>query len=313
MSSELGSPRSPGYIGCMQTVIAASTFDPATWERLSDAAFWRLFIVSARRMLIADLPWIVPLAIAWWTVGLYVLKPIFLHRNYRERTVPHLLPFDPVSSPPPVELAALFDAAIEELKELGFAVTARIACADDGIGFYVILTNREERMLGVVAAMQPVHRRRASRRRTPELHLGFETRLAEGCELGTTNRPVPLCFGYPPHARVKVLPGVKSPAVLYRLHRRSVEELKPSEVGELPQLEDPIGWLRDETITQSAWEISSGFLYTEPSGEYHRLTWKGAILLSWTELWPVNNVRRALARRRARRLLVQWGFHEPAA
>ena len=58
--------------------------------------------------------------------------------------------------------------------------------------------------------------------------------------------------------------------------------------------------MQDQTVT--------GYFYLDSRGEYYRLTWKGTFLMTWKQLWPIKQIRRAMMRRQNRGLLAEWGM-----
>jgi hypothetical protein len=43
--------------------------------------------------------------------------------------------------------------------------------------------------------------------------------------------------------------------------------------------------------------LKIGYMYCAKDGETYRLTWKGALVMTWRALWPISMVRRMVARR----------------
>jgi hypothetical protein len=81
---------------------------------------------------------------------------------------------------------------------------------------------------------------------------------------------------------------------------------------------DPVGhgpaaYERRVHVRQLDHQISIGYYYLDEARRVQRPTWKGAILVSWKLLWPAKQIRLALRRHRAERLLRQLESESMAA
>lgn len=287
------------------------------WERLSDEAWWRFVILRAARDFVADLPGLLLLMAAAWLILRSIVAVIVLKKSYRPRAVPHLVPFDRAASPPPHDAAPFFAASIQELESLGFAVVCHASIADEAANatvLLVLLANRESQDQAVIISVDPLAKSVVSRRVLPPTrYISFNCRFCDGREWLTTNSPDPVRFPSVPMCRFVQFPDIESPALLYRLHGRAVEEFGDSAKVPLAPSERLLDVMRQDWVTELNWYRGCGYLFISPGDEYHRLTWKGAIVLTCKELWPVRSIRRALVHRRARRLLSEWESHDPAA
>ena len=135
----------------------------------------------------------------------------------------------------------------------------------------------------------------------------FRTEYTDGTQFSTHNGKFP---GVLPPARSRpgsmAFPQVRGVRLLHAIHALRAEPEGGVDVG----IDDPVERLmRDSRLEHSAW-LAAGYYRPEPGSTRLRLTWKGAILMSWKLLWPVPQTRLAWRRWRAARILRSIGVWE---
>jgi hypothetical protein len=101
---------------------------------------------------------------------------------------------------------------------------------------------------------------------------------------------------------------VQDAARLYRLHRALVA--RSGSGRKVFRLDEEFGGDAAACVAATMVEeledaARDGYMALSPDGDTYRLTWAGAFLMTWKQLWPVKGILRAARDRRARRLMVE--------
>jgi hypothetical protein len=147
--------------------------------------------------------------------------------------------------------------------------------------------------------------------------LGFSVAIVSyfryGPRLTTHNNTTMLATGTPLHA-IYHFPDIKDAGRLYRLHKA---------LAARSGLHDKVFRLDDEfhgdaAATVAAFildgytdDVELGYLYPSPAEKLYRPTWKGAFLMKWKSMWPMQAIRWAAADRKARRLQAELEGQPP--
>src|SRR4029077_19945672 len=99
------------------------------------------------------------------------------------------------------------------------------------------------------------------------------------------------------------LPEIEGPRRLYEIHQATIAAFGHDAVIRKPVIDDPATFLRTNFHNDVAKFAESGYYYLNAKRGVYRLTWKGAILMSFKILWPFNWVRELRRRGQAARLL----------
>ncbi len=254
-----------------------------------------------------------------WTVGAvlaalaafpYVVGPVLIKFTQRMRANPNLQSFDPVEEPPPGEVAAFFAKNVAEFESVGFRVVDYVLLLDhvpNVTGLFVLVENRESNDLAIAALVYAMQESpMGSKIRLRNQHVEFSTELVDGSEIDTNNNDIESCFSSVPHKRVLQFTETLDAARLFRYHQLAIDEFGSASKRPLPPTEELLDEVGKGIHKEMADQVPTGMLYLDRSGEYFRMTWKGAILMTWKNLWPVTALRRAGRARRARSLIERW-------
>jgi len=131
-------------------------------------------------------------------------------------------------------------------------------------------------------------------------YLEFSTEFSSGLRLETNNNDVLPLTPDPKNTLVFRFPEMREPRSLYRLHHQLLEKhapgawAKPEAKGQEIQR-----WVR--TVENHGPRLAEiGYVKRVHGTESYRLTWKGAILMTWKGLWPTAMVRQWLYRQAMR-------------
>ncbi len=219
--------------------------------------------------------------------SVHFVAPFLVRSGFRFRA--HCKPVPVPVEELPTEVEGYILPRISQMQTLSFEC---IGCYDCGVlasntqSFIAYFCNRATNdFANVSVAISP--QKLAS-------YFEFSTRFGNGLGLETnTNSVLPLT---PDNAEVRVFrfPEIEEPRALYQLHKSLVEkyangqwaqgEPKGHEIERLVRVLENYGPRLEKM----------GYMYLAPDGETYRLTWKGAILMTWRGLWPTSLVRRAI-------------------
>jgi hypothetical protein len=195
----------------------------------------------------------------------------------------------------PEAVATRIVPRIPEMESMGFAL---IGCYDLGElaihtkSYVAYFCNRKTNdFANVTAVVSP---------RGVGSYFEFSTRFSNGTGLETnTNGAPPLTPGNP-DARVFRFAEITEPQELFSLHRQLIEKY----AGGLW----PVGETNGQEIQRLVRVLENygprhakiGYMTLADSGEFYRLTWKGALLMAWRGLLPASLIRQALERQAMR-------------
>lgn len=249
--------------------------------------------------------------LAWFPLGLaatllaweYVLAPLLLLLNRgRDATAPRLA-FVRIASLLPMDLEQAVKHHEGPLRRLGFEPAQPIRDARDAgqvrTGKSGVTHLFRHPSGGDVALLVAIPRRDAP----PLSALVFETPLADGTVLVTSNAPLPLARPPHPSWRWARFPAERDPSRLHALHRARVAGHAAAEPA---PLDDPLAWVRAREQASIDWLVASG--YGRRRGDRVRYTVRGAYGAVLRTKWPWAWVERRAQDRERKRLLGAAGL-----
>jgi hypothetical protein len=150
--------------------------------------------------------------------------------------------------------------------------------------------------------------------RVQTAYVEFVTRLRDGTGVLTNNTEVLGAFPSRPHLTTGRFPMVQETGKLYRLHRALVDR-NGSSAGAVLRLDaefhgDAVAYVSRILVEQLEEQIGTGYMYRAAGGKWYWPTWKGALLMTWGQLWPFKPIRIHLRTHRARQLMAELGHPE---
>jgi hypothetical protein len=193
---------------------------------------------------------------------------------------------------------------IAELAELGFIVRGHWRDTGHSNGTAEITLLEHPQTLDVAKVIVT----RAGSRQRRYLTLAFQTRFEDDTELVTANSQVTAGLPRQPRITGLWLPEVRDPGQLFRVHNQ-VRDLLGVDKRRLPLGQDCIAYLIDGRQQVIDHWVKSGYYYLDQARGVYCHTWKGAVLMTWTLIWPIRSLYRARRRRATHRLLRELGVH----
>jgi hypothetical protein len=239
----------------------------------------------------------------------YVLGPILIWRTQRiaaELKVETFAADDPAL---PAEASAYCQRTSKSLAPLGFELVTGMALPGHVVNVKALVflwVNRQAKDT-VDAACIYVDTPKGSQWKMS--YIGVSTRFRDGTVLRTNNAGLVGSFPKRPGFFPQSFPMIKDAGRLYRLHQARLERhdagsdkilrLDEEFHGNAAAYQARIGLDELEDAT------NAGFLQLSADGKLYRPTWKGALLMTWGQCWPIKWIRGRLRLGQAKRLLAE--------
>jgi hypothetical protein len=254
--------------------------------------------------------WAVLIAVALLALP-YVVFPMLIKKRFFTPAEPTMLPFDVSENPPPREVAAFFDRVEGALAPLGFRFAGHLANhAEYGnvTMFVKLLENRRtnDSVMVIAAFAMPVGRL-VNPPPIREQVITFLRRFDDGAEIRTGNSNVVQVFKSIPGKLSFGFPQISDGRTLFALHQCAAKEFGMSRVVPLPPPERMHDLVRDNMRRELSDQVPVGYLRLNATGDRYLATWKGAYMMTWPLLQPFKNWQITRRRRRAVKLMQQWG------
>jgi hypothetical protein len=243
-----------------------------------------------------DIWWLIlgVVTLPWW------LGPPVVKATQKMSAKPVFTPFDP-KDPVPSDLATAIEDMTVALEREGFRPVGdfvQVGAAPNVRTRVVLLEEPSTGDLAVSVAMYTT----GEQARVATSYVEFLAKFADGRLLLANNTgqvsPVPS----PQGKTVLRLPQVRDPVRLLRLFRAYLEREYRGAARERASLQDPAGFLAEAMVRELDGHVAVGYSRLDQKAELYRLTWKGAVLMTWQLLPPASWVLKRRLRRRGEAL-----------
>jgi hypothetical protein len=232
----------------------------------------------------------------------YVLGPVLIYFTLRISGKPVLEEFSLDHPDLPRDVKGYLSQKLQQVREDGFEPLGAYylgALVSNVRSFLVLAGNRSAHDLALVAVTYTETARGVE---LQQQHIEYSTRFRDGTIIDTNNSEELSAWTPPPEQHVLSLPWIQDVRYLYRVHQAAVGHWCPGGIKEWRPGEDPGAYLREALVEEVARQVPKGYVYRDAAGDF-RPTVKGAVLMTWKNLWPVPAIRKARRRRRGERLL----------
>jgi len=242
----------------------------------------------------------------------YLKAPFMIHRSFRPPVSNHFVRFDADDAGVLPEARATIAENLDAITSLGFTFLGHFRAdsvvTNAATAYVSLLVNTrngdEARLL-----TNHVH----SEKRLPNglildstkisTFLVFTRRFVDGTKVATANCPSVSNFRRNRNASSLNYPGIGDPALLYRIHRRAVEELGSLSQVQSPRINDPGAYLAETVKEEWQRQLDGGEVFVNEADQTYRPTWKGAVLMALRLRWPWRHLRRWSLHRRSQGFL----------
>ncbi len=222
--------------------------------------------------------------------ALHLVAPAVVRSGFRfaARCKPIVVPVDKL----PQEVTSHVVLRIPQMENLGFEL---LGCYDFGVlagntrryvAYFLKRSTNDFANVTVAASPQKIAG-----------YFEFSTRFANGLTLETnTNRVLPLTPDNP-NIQVFRFPEISEPQALYRLHLQLIQKHASAQWAQGEPKDQELRRLINVVENYGPRHAKLGYMVLAKNGRTYRLTWKGALLMTWRGLWPTSLVRKFLQRK----------------
>jgi hypothetical protein len=194
----------------------------------------------------------------------------------------------------PPEAWQYFGQTSPSMAECGFRVVA-YACVTgmvpSGLTYFALWMNESAGQWAMVTWMNPGGKK----------YVEFLTVFGDASSVLTNNSGELSVFKHHPSKDTVTAPWIADPRELYRLHCYRETLARPQDVTRyVPAEHEALGKTLDGVARELAQQEEFGYFERTVQPAIYRMTFPGAFLMTWKELFPAKPVRKWLAERRAR-------------
>ena len=240
----------------------------------------------------------------------YIGGPLLILSTFKFRFPTRIVFFDPDTIALPRDVAEFVEPAREKLIALGFRPEAYF-CLPDVIAnvksISVLLVNTGTNEGAMVSCIYAETVGISTLIKTK--YVEFITRFRDGVCVQTSNSPELGAFRHEPNDHTIQFWDLHDVAELYRRHQRISERLSaaPRKLRIVDEFRNDVEQYLQTAVLQEPleYQVQVGLFRQVPDG--YRPTLKGALVLTWQELWPWKYIRKQARLREARRWLEEIG------
>jgi hypothetical protein len=137
-------------------------------------------------------------------------------------------------------------------------------------------------------------------------HIEYTTRFTDGSLVDTNNSEELGAFAPVETRHTVSLPWVKDVGRLYHIHQAVVDQVAAGKTKSWRDA-DPAVYFHEAMLEEMIVQLDTGYLFREPGDGDFRPTIKGAILMTYKNLWPITSLLKARRKRKGERLLQELG------
>jgi hypothetical protein len=233
----------------------------------------------------------------------FIVAPIRLYRNHWMSAQSEFEVFRPGQEVMPEEAWGHICEAVDSLERFGFRMVSHFRRSGRVSGAIAFTSLMEAKDRTTIAKLNTTFVTKPNKASPAHSMLAFFTECVDGTEFLTANNTV---LGNTPSSRRKRMvlwmPETRDPGELYGYHERLVTKFvkcrKPFDFEGNPSL-----YMKEYAEIEVNHWVKEGYYKLDRAGELYRLTWKGAVMIAWKQLWPIKPLRRAWRRYQTNKLL----------
>ena len=214
---------------------------------------------------------------------LILLGPILLRSKFRLKAKlnPQMVPLE--SLPPDVQ--SFMTSRTAPITKLGFEPVGHIALSmvNNAGSFMALFSNSRTLEWADVSVVKSA--------KQFKVYIEFITRCSDDSQVDTNTSSTAPVLSPTPSYHVFRFPQIQDASVLYQAHRKLVQQNIRGSRPELPPKGQELAELKRRLERYGVRQQRQGYMVLDATGEYYRLTWKGAVLGAWRSIWPVSVLR----------------------
>ena len=263
------------------------------------------------------LNWILGSKWLWFVLGAIALYyfgfPLLIYLTFANEAEPTVDTFDPRERTLPPRVHEHFRVTCDELLPLGFEFVAGMSlpqAQDNAMAILILLTNRQAQDSAIAVSMFAKENNEWNLRTN---YVEYSSTFADGMDVNTMNSNELTAFKVPAQTRNYSFPMIANSVALYELHRQMAARDGGTQPKVLPLDRDfkgdPVAYIQASIAKELVAATKDGYLYLSKSQGKYRATIKGALIMTWQELWPLKSIRLRKRDALARRRLAELGFN----
>lgn len=234
--------------------------------------------------------------LVFFWIFLYLIGPLVVKATFRYSAT--IQPLKVLPETVPAAVRAAVDRWSAQIQALGFSplgVYNMGALASNTQSFLAYFVNRTAGDFANVSVVLSSA--------VTKSYFEFSSSFSNALTLDTNMNSIVSIGSVPADILIFRFPSIASPSQLYQVHRALIQK----HAGFLrPQL-PPEGEEATRIVKQlgrfGPCQAAAGLMYLAPGATHYRLTWKGALLMTWKSIWPTPLIRRSLYAMRMQRVL----------
>jgi hypothetical protein len=240
----------------------------------------------------------------------YLGGPLLIYFTHKQAARPNLVAFKPGVTPLPADVDQYFHATSWALAQQGFEVVTGMFLpgqVEGVVAALIFLVNRQEQDAAIAVTLH----QQTPGMSTTLFHCEFVTRYRDGRVVQTNNAQPLNAFPIPARCTNSYLPSVCDPVDLYRLHQALCRQRQAGPKVLLLDERyggDAVRYVADSIIEELEEATSAGVMRLDEAGGVYRPTLKGAVRMTYGELWPTKGFRLRRRARRERELLADLAY-----
>lgn len=249
----------------------------------------------------------VPLVLVLLVYGGLPLLIYLMFKNEARPTLEVFVPSDPTL---PLLVREHFKNSCDELIPLGFEYVTGMRLpqmTENAMAIMIVLVNRPA---GDAAAAISIYAKNDEVWDLQTSYIEFSTTLQSGITVNTQNSTALSAFPPQPKSENHRLPSVRDTRQLYQVHQQLLARHNATKVMRLDEefSGDAVAFVGEVLHQEMAAAADDGYLYLTADGKHFRATIKGALIMTWQEMFPFKQIRRASQDRKAKQELAELGF-----
>ena len=233
--------------------------------------------------------------ILFWAL-LHVTGPLVVKATFRfaAKVEPIKVPLEAV----PAAVRAAVDRWSTQIQSLGFSsvgVYSMGGLASNTQSFLAYFVNRTASDFANVSVVLSSAGTKS--------YFEFSSSFTSGLTLDTNINQIVSIGSTPPDILVFRFPSIASPSLLYQIHRALIQKHAAFLRPQLPPEGEEATRIVQQIGRYGPRQAAAGYMHLAPGDTHYRLTWKGALLMTWKSIWPTSLIRRTLYQMRMQKAL----------
>jgi len=244
--------------------------------------------------------WVVFYLVLMFAMLVYSVYPVLVHSFVRVARSDRYREIEFIALPGALQVH--FETEDSRFEEIGFKPVVTVTEDESlpGIKYFLrAYENHEDEVMAIAVAVVPGPSGSSS---GYNAYVEFSTYYEDGREISSSSWDDVYPFRTTPERQFASLPELDDPRELYRVHEWRIDQAaegarKFFEPGDGPE---HLRWAIDEEMKA---EERSGHLKLDPKSGFYTLTWKGAYVAAFKQMWPFEGRIKNARDREARQLL----------